>query len=716
MPTVPVLNQNQVKQDPMTGAKFQAADFGAGGEMVGKAVQRFGQELAYSADQLDQINAIHDEAAAKRQDNLGVDRIRDLLWTGDNAFYTKEGFDAGNARPDVEKQLDAIRNELAGQLKNDRQREMFGRVFDRRLAQEREGIARYSIGQVSKEEERQSIARGVNAATEAVTYADDPVRSETAIATGISEIRSRASKQGWAPEVAKAEEAKYVSGIRAQQIDAKTRADPVTAMALVEKYRDQLLPEDEQKLRDTLFPAMMERQAVADIDAYAGVVTDVVPSAPKPEPGQAPTMARMQAITAYSESRGREYNPDGSRVTSPKGARGVMQVMPGTARDPGYGIKPSDGSPAEDARVGREKLAAMMRRYGGDPAKAWAAYNWGEGNVDKAIAQRGDAWLSAAPAETKAYVASNTAALGGGQPGVGRYSPRRDDLAGIYGWIDAQPWDFERKQQARAEADRRVARNDMLLRRQEQDAHDTALGLVDRLGDGFKSLTQLPPDLQRRLSPEDRHSFGELAKQNAAPKPRQTDDAFYLRMSDTYALDKRAFLAISPAEARKKLSDSDWDKYVNMRKDALSPGAAKTPQQVAHSRILSVTKDALAGDNNPILFGDNKEAMKPENVRRRAAFTSAMAERVAEWQAVNGRDKVPSDDDLRRMAGNLLLDTNSGVNIFEATDQDIATSISARDRDRITTALRSRNLPVTPANIARFYRQLGAFGHAQPVQ
>lgn len=103
-----------------------------------------------------------------------------------------------------------------------------------------------------------------------------------------------------------------------------------------------------------------------------------------------------------SESGG---NPN---AVSPKGARGLMQVMPETAASPGFGILPSNGTPADDARVGREYRAAMQQRYGGDPRKMWAAYNWGPGNLDAAIAKYGEnGWFARAPAETRAYIARN---------------------------------------------------------------------------------------------------------------------------------------------------------------------------------------------------------------------------------------------------------------------------------------------------------------------
>lgn len=91
-----------------------------------------------------------------------------------------------------------------------------------------------------------------------------------------------------------------------------------------------------------------------------------------------------------------------------------MQVMPSTAFNPGFGITPAQNdSPQEFDRVGNTYLGVMHARYGGDPAKMWAAYNAGPGAVDKAIATHGQGWLSAMPSETQNYVRHNLGALGG---------------------------------------------------------------------------------------------------------------------------------------------------------------------------------------------------------------------------------------------------------------------------------------------------------------
>lgn len=117
--------------------------------------------------------------------------------------------------------------------------------------------------------------------------------------------------------------------------------------------------------------------------------------------GKSPTdaylLSRRDAATAFDESIRRHaehnrvdprlvksvmlvesnFNP---RALSPKGARGLMQLMPGTAKR--YGVQNS-WDPHENIRGGTAYLSDLLGMFDGDVVRTLAAYNAGEGAVQR---------------------------------------------------------------------------------------------------------------------------------------------------------------------------------------------------------------------------------------------------------------------------------------------------------------------------------------------
>ena len=133
--------------------------------------------------------------------------------------------------------------------------------------------------------------------------------------------------------------------------------------------------------------------AEADAGALAGVAAGVervagVPVTQAPlSAGPAQWQARVAELSAkydlspsliealvWQESR---WRPG---AVSPAGARGLAQLMPGTARF--LGVNPDD--PHANLEGGARYLRQQLDAFGGDLEKALAAYNAGPGRVQRA--------------------------------------------------------------------------------------------------------------------------------------------------------------------------------------------------------------------------------------------------------------------------------------------------------------------------------------------
>jgi hypothetical protein len=139
---------------------------------------------------------------------------------------------------------------------------------------------------------------------------------------------------------------------------------------------------------------------VAAPQAPASAPQVPAPAAPAATQSSAPA---PQGSLPVSAIRTAESNNNLNVPDSSKGAQGAMQVLPSTAKNPGFGVMPArDNSPEERERVGRDYYAAMQKRYGNDTIAA-IAYNWGPKNTDNWIAAGGNP--NDLPNETKQYVA-----------------------------------------------------------------------------------------------------------------------------------------------------------------------------------------------------------------------------------------------------------------------------------------------------------------------
>jgi soluble lytic murein transglycosylase-like protein len=143
----------------------------------------------------------------------------------------------------------------------------------------------------------------------------------------------------------------------------------------------------------------LDKNLIEKIEADEVPHPDPPPPAADPAPPTAPAGLRgaqlretayAELITAAAEAHGVDpilvqaliqvesnYQP---RARSPKGAKGLMQLMPSVVRE--YKVR-NAYDPKANIAAGVQKLKGLIDRWGGDLALALASYNAGEGAVMK---------------------------------------------------------------------------------------------------------------------------------------------------------------------------------------------------------------------------------------------------------------------------------------------------------------------------------------------
>lgn len=394
--------------EQVTGHQLQQA----GGALTeaGGAARDVALDMQRTVDQVKVNDALNQARGVVN--NLTYDPQVGYLAAKGNAALTR---DSGMALPDEYggKLQSALQGISSTALQTDQQRRLFQEHASNLQTSFTGDVERHMLGEFKTYRVSTNDGTIDLAQDDAKRNWNDPVKVTSALDAAKAAVYDKGQTLGWSPSQVDAAVLKTTSNVHLSAVMAALENNnPTYALGYLDKFKSQMSADDILRVQGHVNNAAWLQMSMG---AVQGAAQDF---APKMQPSPAP-FDRMVAITSKTESNDNP-NAVGPYVPGQGSAKGLMQVMDATAASPGFGIKPAmtQGPPeaivADRARVGREYLQALMQKYG-DPAKAWAAYNWGPGNLDGALKQAGGTtdWQTLLPAETKAYVTKNMAALGG---------------------------------------------------------------------------------------------------------------------------------------------------------------------------------------------------------------------------------------------------------------------------------------------------------------
>ena len=703
MPRVPTLDTFQTSLAAAPGGRFstpsgptadgiaaqQAGRLGQAVEQAGQVASRVAIDMQQEANQVRVIDAV----------TKAKERLFDLQY-GEQGLVKAKGVDAlqrpgGKLLADeYDEAFTSHVGEIEQTLGNDAQRLAFRQQADQMRLQLR-GDAMRHTAQEFKTYQSATYDAAASAAKRqiALNYkdlADDGLVSE-GVRTVTAAVKEKARLLGMPQTWADEQVIQEVSSAHRLAIKTALENDEIElAAGYLNKHKGSMTADDQLTVRTVLDKEMRTRLAV---QVGSAVVSEM---APKLQPSD---MDRLVGITMQTESGGRRYGKDGQLLTSPKGARGEMQVMPGTQRDPGFGVTPAkDDSPEELARVGRDYLKAMVKRYDGDPAKAWAAYNAGPGALDEALMRAkasptpGASWLTFMPNETQAYVAKNMKML---DEGFG--APAAPTLMDVQAAVrtrlgpDADPL-VVKSAVAHATQQWEVAHKAITERQENLVAEAQRMLLAN--GGRFQDL---PSSVRSALPPgkvDDLMGFaGRIAKgENVA-----TDwDLYYRLTSDPELLTRTNLGAL-----RDRLAPAEF-KQLAGQQTTLNTSPEKRTHLVSAKGVLDQFMRENGIDPSP---KDNDK----NGAKKVGTLMSAFQERIAARESMLG--KKLGDKELReeaaalftpvKVSGFLGFSTETPAALVKPED---AVRVPDADRKQIEAALRRAGRPVTDAAVETLYR------------
>lgn len=725
MPRVPTYDNFQQMPAQFQPVQFQPAtprvDPGAQAASFGQATERAGavamdMEL-YALKQANQLRV--DDALNKAlEDEMRLAYDKDAGYTSQRGLSALERESGKPLADEYDEEFGKAVESIGAGLGNDYQRQVFGQAIAKRRAAFRAGAMKHEA------DEFRTYTLSVREGTIAtrmqqigLNYANPEVIDE-AITSIRAATYDAAKLQGKSAEWADAQARKMASNAHKTAIAAALEKNDVAyADRYLKRYGKGMEADDLLQTTGLITKEMDLRVGTSAAAEAMGRW------APKIVPGD---MDRLTNIVMGIESAGRRYDASGKLIEGPATkygtAKGEMQVLDGTNRDPAYGVKPAaDDSPEERARVGRDYLAAMVREYDGDVSKALAAYNWGPGNLDKAVKEHGPTWLQAAPEETRSYVERGVREFGAG---AGR--GKRPSLSEIKADLRGDPMLAGNPARLKA-AEETAEKQYRDIEAAEKQATDEALDTTYRgLYANGGNMNALPVSV-RAMIPGDKLG----AVMGFADTVRKSGGAVHNpeAWAQILSMPRENLAAMSPIEFfrefRPHLDDAHLEKGYALLNDARGEVGTDAKHLEVITTANRVKKAAIDAGLLPAAGKANDNEVKAF-----AQFERLVDDRVRQFEATDlqGKRKANSAE-LQQIVDGTLMDKVfvSRTGWFDreviagvAAPEDLprayvnvggqevrVAQIPANQRAVIASKLQSRGLPVTEQRIAELWVAAG---------
>jgi len=585
---------DQVDLRPVADGPLRGASPGSFGQDVAQATQGLGRAIGQVGEQAQQLADTQARTRAMEVDVEMSANIREELH-GENGLLNLQGQRFVDEAPNYLKRIE----EKAKALSTGRN--AFEQDLIRQQVMQRLEAARSQIGgQVVRETQfankAATTARALNQTENAAMSYRDPEAYRRERAMLDAALVEQLEAQGLA------DPASFQAARRDRYNDINTYA--ITDMirrgetGQAQAWMDSALVKGE--LKPQAATILQERLEKATLENELGYLAEGQAPPSEVQGNMTSATPELVAAVTWQESRGN------GMAVSPKGAAGVMQVMPTTgpeaARLAGLPWQPErmtsrDPKDIEyQGKLGQAYLNQQLKTFGGNVTAALAAYNAGPGMVqdwidgtnktgkNKGGLKLGDpnvnprAWANAIPfAETKDYVAKITAKLGGTTKTPLPQNVKTVEQVEAFA---AQFGDPKQRQAARAAGIAKMSQNRAAESQRQSDAWDAVQPYVQQ----DTPWTAIPKSLWNALDPQHQTALMDAQKKglNRVTSPEALDLIYTTMERDPAGFKQMDLLRLAP-----DFSPSDFEQIRKAQSDArLGRGAWKQPA----AQYTSVTR------------------------------------------------------------------------------------------------------------------------------